>query len=528
MTRSQPDIVVIGAGHNSLIAAAYLAKAGLGVLVLEKNAYAGGGAVSRELTLPGFIHDTHATGVGGLQGSPIVTHDELGLMSRHGLRFSQAPIQKIFLFGDGDSMLLYRDLDQTCEEIAKFSAQDAETYRRTVESVRAMMPVIGMALTRPPISLGNFISMLERVPMGNEMILALTKSQYDVVMERFVHPKVQLALLKMSLIGLTGPEERGTGINMLFKLAAFHHYPHCVVAGGTQNLTDATFACIEAAGGEVRLGATVRRVINTGGEARSVELADGSVVTARKAVIGSIHPHDLGAVVEGLDPGLVARAKATTLSHYASFIVHAALNGPIEWKIGEIANQCSLVELIDSTNVEDFRRMCDASRYGELPSQFTSGINVATNHDSSRAPAGKHTLYSYNYVPFHLKDGGPERWDAIKLEVADWVIEGLSRYANNVGPDLILARTAESPLDFDRYSPSFPGGDSMGIGSYLHQMMGMRPTAELAQYRVPGADGLYLAGPFMHPGGAIIGGGRALAMRMMEDLEMDYSKVMAV
>lgn len=528
MTKTDYDVVVIGAGHNSLIAAAYLARAGLDVVVLERHGFAGGGAVSREITLPGFVHDTHATGVGGLQGSPIVTADELGLISRHGLKFSQAPIQKMFLFADGDSFVLYRELDKTCEEIAKFSAKDAEAYRRTVLGTQSMMPLIGMALTRPPISVGSFIGLLEKAPAGAEMILALMKSQYEVVVERFEHPKIQLALLKLSMIGLTGPEERGTGISMLFKLAAFHSFAHSIVVGGTQKLTDATIACIEAAGGEIRLETPVKRVINSGGIARSVELEDGAVLTARKAVIGSIHPHDLGDMVEGLDPGLVSRAKATDLSYFASLIVHAALNEPIRWKVGDLPNQCSLVELIDSPDVEDFRRMCDATRWGEISKRFTAGINVATNHDPTRAPPGKHTLYSYNYVPYNLKDGGPNRWDEIKEDYARWVLEGLGRYATNIDSSNILSVLAESPLDYARYSRSFPGGDSMGIGSYLHQMMGMRPTADLSQYRVPGAEGLYLAGPFMHPGGAIIGGGRALAIRMMDDLGIDYTRVMAV
>lgn len=528
MTQSQHDVVVIGAGHNSLIAAAYLARVGLSVLVLERHSSPGGGAVSREITLPGFIHDTHAIGVGGLQGSPIVTKDELGLMSRHGLQFSHAPIQTIFLFADGDSLVLYRDIDKMCEEISKYSPRDAVAYRRTVQSIQALMPIVGMALSRPPISLGNFIGLLEKTPGGSELILALMKSQYEVIVERFEHPKTQLALLKLSLIGLTGPEERGTGINMLFKLASFHLFPHTIVTGGTQNLTTATVACIEAAGGEVRVNSHVKRVVNSGGNARSVELADGSVIIARKAVIGSIHPHDLGDMVEKLDPGLVSRAKATTPSYFASVIVHAALDEPIKWKIGDLPNHCSIVELIDSPDVEDFRRMCDATRWGEISERFTSGINVPTNHDPSRAPAGKHTLYSFNYAAYNLKDGGPGRWDEIKNAYAERILDGLGRYATNINSSTVLACTVESPLDYDRYSPSFRGGDSMGIGSYLHQMMGMRPTAELSQYRVPGAEGLYLTGPFMHPGGAIIGGGRALAIRMMEDLKIDYSKVMVV
>ena len=143
------------------------------------------------------------------------------------------------------------------------------------------------------------------------------------------------------------------------------------------------------------------------------------------------------------------------------------------------------------------------------------------------APTDNHTLYFASFVPLELSEGGHQAWDSIKEARADWLMSRLARYAPNVSGDNILARHVDSPLDMSRHSPSFKFGDVVGIAMYIYQFFGRRPTPELAQYRVPGAKGLYLSGPFMHPGGGITGGGRATAIRVMEDLGLDYSHVIS-
>lgn len=528
LPKPQYDVVVVGAGHNSLIAAAYLARCGLSVLVLERNSNPGGGAVSYELTLPGFVHDTHATGAVLLQASPVITHDELGLKSTYGLKFVEPPTNEMTVFSDGGTLVWYRDLDQTCQEIAKYSTKDATSYRQTVQFIQSLLPVIGMSMARPPISVGSFIGLLEKTPFGIELISAMMKSMYEVIVERFEHPRVQMALLKRSMGTVCGPEERGTGLNILMVMAAVHAFPLAVVVGGTQNLTRSTIRCIEAHGGEVRVSSAVRRVINENGQARGVELADGSLIAAGKAVLASIHPHHLGDLVDGLDAGLLARARATTSSYFGTFMVHAALNERVQWNVGEVAEQCMIVNLVDALSVKDFRRMCDEQRWGVVSKHFSGGVILNTKFDPTRAPPGKHVLSCYCFVPYNLEDGSPTQWDNIKNEFGEWILERISRYAPNVSGANILARSFQSPLDLERHSPSFRAGDVMGLGGYLHQTLGMRPTAELSQYRVPGAKHLYLCGPFMHPGGGLTGGGRAVAIRMMEDLNVNYSKIVKV
>ena len=225
MSQSTHDIVIVGAGHNNLAAAAYLARCGLGVLVLEKNAEAGGGAISRELTLPGFVHDVHATGVAHLQSHPILTNDELGLLSKYGLKFAYPKAFYCTLFDDGDSITTFTDLDRTCNDIARYSQKDAERYREMVKFMEAVGPMIAMSLGRPPVSFGSFVGFLEKTPFGNDLILAMMKSAYDVVVENFEHPKVRIHFLKWAAEAVCAPEEKTTGINMFFLIGGSHSHP---------------------------------------------------------------------------------------------------------------------------------------------------------------------------------------------------------------------------------------------------------------------------------------------------------------
>lgn len=525
MSSEQHDIVIVGGGHNTLTAAAYLAMCGLSVLVLEKNDIAGGGAISRAATLPGFVHDIHATGVAHLQAHPILTHDELGLLSKYGLEFAIPEVSFMTIFGDGDTLSCFKDLERTCAEIARYSEKDAIAYRRMAEFMAQVGPLMEMSLSRPPTNFGGFISLLEQAPFGTDLIMALMKSTYDVVVENFEHPKVRMHFLKWASEAVVAPEEKTTGINMFFLIGASHSRPAGAVIGGTGNLTKATLRAFEDHGGELRTGAQVRQVLNRGGIAKAVELADGSIIEARHAVIAAIHPHLLGDMVEGLDEKLVTRARNTHASSYAELTIHGALHERVEWKSGEQANDCLAINLVDTTDFETFRRIFDDLRYNELPKSFIGGVGLHTNYDPSRAPEGCHTFYMNIYVPFELKDGGLAAWERVKHDRAKWAIERFCAYTTNITPESFDAIYVESPADMVKHTPSFQRGDIMGLGSFAYQSLGMRPTPELAQYRVPGAAGLYLSGPFMHPGGGLTGGGRAVAMRIMDDIDVDYSKV---
>jgi len=176
---------------------------------------------------------------------------------------------------------------------------------------------------------------------------------------------------------------------------------------------------------------------------------------------------------------------------------------------------------------EDFRRLFDDLRYGEIPTKAMAPFVVCpTVLDPSRAPAGKHVLYVWQYQPYSLKDGGPSQWDSIKERVADQVMEYFSRYTTNMGSGNVLKRTVISPRDLERMNPNLVNGSVLGPGAYLYQSFAYRPIPELGRYKTH-IEGLYLSGQGTHPGGSICGGGRAMVQVLMQDLGIDFDRVIS-
>ncbi len=519
------DVVVAGAGASSgLAAAAYLAKAGLSVCVLEKNDVIGGGVVCRELTLPGFKHEPHATGLIIVMANPMIKDDELGLKSKFGLRFFTPEKTIATMYDDETWMSTCVSIDKTCEAIAKFSQRDADAYRAFANRIAVMAPLLRAAMFKPPVPYGQFAMMLDQSPLGQELLRAMMLSCTQVLDELFENEKVKIHFTKWMGIFLLHPDERGTGMMFYSATAVAHSQEESGVYGGVQAFSDALGKCVESFGGRIRTRSLVKRVIVSGGKATGVELADGEIIHARKAIVGGIHPHLLGDVVPGLDPDLVAEARRCELSSHSGVMTHWALDESPKYRCPEV-DDALLVQVVPS-RLADLMRVFDDVRVGKMPSRLAGITSHLARHDPSRAPAGKHTLYFFSFAPRRLRPNG---WTAEARDRAkDWMMEEYRRYTTNMGPSNILAGMAESPDDQNEWSPSFAEGDFMGIGMFQHQMLGRRPTPRLSQYRVPGADGLYLSGPFMHPGGAVTGGGRATAMRILEDLDIDPSKYMSL
>jgi phytoene dehydrogenase-like protein len=181
-------------------------------------------------------------------------------------------------------------------------------------------------------------------------------------------------------------------------------------------------------------------------------------------------------------------------------------------------------------DLTEFRQLFDDYRYGRfhrgtLGAGGTLTVNVQTNHDPGRAPDGQATINLYTFASYELADGGAAQWDNVKEAVADQMLTDFRKFTTNMDAPNILGRFVDSPLDMERSSASFQKGDLHGVGTALHQNAGFRPLPELAQYRVPGIERLYLVGPFLHPGGGVFGGGRATAMAIMQDLGLDFEKV---
>jgi len=171
---------------------------------------------------------------------------------------------------------------------------------------------------------------------------------------------------------------------------------------------------------------------------------------------------------------------------------------------------------------ERLRRSFDDLRYGRLSDYPLVGVGSLTMFDSTRAPAGKAIAHIWDYAPYARRDG--LSWDDTKAEFAERMLSHVGRFVDNVGPQDIIAYHCDSPVDMERTSPSFLHGDLHGIANSVYQSGSHRPTPDLGQFTVPGIDRFYLVGPFQYPGGGVFGAGRATAMRMFEDLKLDFEK----
>lgn len=521
---TQCDIAVLGAGSNSLTAAAYMAKAGKKVLVLEKNDQCGGGVVSIEIA-PGFIHDPHAAGYFTCLSNPAILHDELGLMSRFGLEWKSWDASFATVFEDDTGLISYKDVDRTCEEIARFSQKDAEAYRKLANECLTLEPLLSMASSTPPLPTGSFMNLLESSAIGRKVAASLFNSTYDVLNQHFESPELKMHYLKWIAETMEGPEINGTGMVLYNLLALAHTHKGRTPVGGSRALTNALIRCIEHYGGEVRTGAEVSRVHMSGGRASGLQLADGETITAREAVIANIHPWKLGDYIEGIDPELAAEARTVKLSNHGAINQQIALSTVPKLRAGDRYLDAICVEYMRK-GLTGLRRNFDGYRYGEMPSDHLSPLTIMNSLvDPSRAPAGQCSLYLYHFAPRELHDGGLEAWDEHKQAVGERIFREFASYTTNINESQILAWHIESPLDHHRHSGSMVNGDIFGIGSTAGQMLARRPIPPLAQYRVPGVQGLYLAGPFMHPGGTVTLGGRATAINVCRDLGIDLKQV---
>jgi phytoene dehydrogenase-like protein len=519
------DVVVVGAGHNSLTAAAYLAAAGLKVSVVEKNGWVGGGAVTRELTAPGFKHDVHSNGHIFIQANPMISRDELGLMSRFGLEYITPPVYFSSVFPDGSVLQTFASVDDSCKSIAQFSTADADAYRRFVQRAEKMLPVFAVGLFNPPLPFTSMAALLEQSSEGRDFLSDMNLSIFDVVNDLFESDKVKIHFLRWAAEGMVSPETKGTGTVLHLMCTFTHKYNAIVPKGGSGELSNALVRCVESHGGSVETGVDIDTVVMEGGRATGVVAKDGRTYRAKKAVIACIHPHKLKRYLgANLDEAVGRRAARTQLSDFSAMCTHFALNSPPKFKYGNDLHKSFAVETQPGSMVE-FRELFDDYKYGRIPRHKNVLACTTSTIDPSRAPEGKATLYLYTFMPYALSDGGAARWDEVKEQVADWTLDALRDVTTNMGDENIIARHVNSPLDHERDSDSFERGDIVGLGMFNFQFAGQRPTPELANYAVPGIAALYLAGPFMHPAGGIIGGGRPLAIKMMRDLKIDTSRL---
>src|SRR5215213_5561391 len=275
------DAVVIGAGHNGLVAAGYLAAAGLEVLVLEAAAAPGGDTITEELTLPGFAHDSCSSAHVLIQNNPLIRDDELGLVSHYGLRYLVTDPAVVLPQPGGDVLVTHPELDATCTELARWSDRDAVAFRSMIESWRS-----GLATAH-----GRWSSNLPqpRDAVTGQYLQLRERSAWDVVHETFEHPVVRSFVLWMAMATIQDPRRPGTGFLPSSLSAGRVDFGWTTPVGGSQALPDALVRLIEDQGGRVVCSARVIEVDVDGSGTLAVTTADGARVEVGRALVVGGH-----------------------------------------------------------------------------------------------------------------------------------------------------------------------------------------------------------------------------------------------
>jgi phytoene dehydrogenase-like protein len=520
------DVVVAGAGHNSLVTAAYLSRAGLRVLVLERAPRIGGDTATDEVTLPGFRHDLCASAHTIFQSSPIVRNDELQL-GGHGLRYLFPDPAVVMPFEGGRSITMFRDRAATTRELARFSTHDARAYEQLLADWDAIKDSQNRLRYRPATSASEAIAALEATPPGAEAVRWRYSSALDVVRERFEDERVRAFFLWLSLMTMAQVDQPGTGLNVLSIASGRQAFSWTTAEGGSQSLPDALARIVVERGGEIRTNAEVVRVIVENGRAAGVVTADGTEHRAGRAVVSTIHVKHLPSVVgaDALGADFV-RGLERWRTGVTMFVTHYALDAVPRYRLEQGATPSVGGAICGST--DELLAALAAFRRGDVHLERPPLLCItASVVDPSRAPEGKHTLKLVGFLPYELRDGGPSSWDAIKDGVSDALLEHYLRHVTGITRRNILARHVESPLDLERRNPHNYRGSCHGGEQDLAQEGALRPLPGWAGHRLPVAD-LYQTGATTHPGASVTGApGRNCAQVLLEDLGLSLRDAIA-
>jgi phytoene dehydrogenase-like protein len=501
------DGIVIGAGHNGLICTAYLAKAGLRVLLIERMVELGGGLDAHEdPRAPGFWHNIHSVFHRGARGLPWFSDLRL---AEFGVEYVAPELGVSMLLPDGRSLRWYSDLDRTCASLAEFSRADAATFREVHQRFRPVVEQIVFPETyAPPVPLEEKRELLERSAAGREYLRYTTCSPEDFILQHFESPQVQAFIAFLAVI--RGYEIDAQGLGFLVpSMIAWGVNPQ-LCKGTSHHLADQLANVVVAAGGDVIEANAVVRILVEDGRATGVVLQDGTEVRARRFIASNLNPQETFLNLVGrehLDPVFAQRVEGFRYSATTPiFAVNLALREPPRYTAAErcpdIHRTCMYIVGLDE--YQDIRDLYAACRAGRLPPKLFMNGACLTVHDPSQAPPGQHCAFTWQLVPYDLADGGPARWDALREEFLERQLARWREYAPNLDERNIIAKSCTTPLDIERHDPNMRRGDWMVGELNADQALDRRPLPELAQYRTPIA-GLYLCGSSCHPGGNITG-----------------------
>ena len=508
---TQRDVLIIGAGHNALVTAFYLAKAGHKPLLLERRNEVGGCAITNEFH-PGFKCSTLAHATGPLAAG---IAQEMSL-AQHGLQMIE-PDPRVFAPSpDGRALVLHNDAARSAQSIAQFSQKDGAAYPEYCRTIERFTSVLGqiLSLTPPDIGEPSAGDVWKLLPIGRkfrslgraEMFRLLRWGPMcvaDLVSEFFENELVRATIGARGVFGANlGPWSAGSALLLLLRAASDPHpggssaFPR----GGVGALTQAMAAAAKAAGAEIRTNAPVAQILVKSGVAVGVVLEGGEEIHARAVISGADPKHTLLVLVDAahLEPNF-----ATKMRNFRVKGVSAKVNLALDSlpKFTAAADSALLAGRIHIGHEIDYiERAFDHSKYGEFAPHPYLDVMIPSLSDSTLAPSGKHVMSVYmQYAPPKLKEGS---WDSKRDALGDAVVNTLAQFAPDL-PGKILHRQVITPGDLQQ-TYGLTGGHIFHGEQALDQVFTMRPVLRWARYSTP-IRNLFLCGSGTHPGTGLNG-----------------------
>lgn len=503
---SKYDVIIIGAGHNGLVCASYLARAGCSVLALEANDQVGGAAITREFA-PGYSVSAGAHLLYML--APSIVSDLR--LERHGMGLAATDMDTVALSADGNHITL----NGNAIDGGSLSEADRSAYPEFMDKFLRFAGILQQTfIKRPPrlahAGLGELASLarlgLNLRLLGRDLMQELLRTGainiYDVLQETFSNDLLKGALGMDALLGADlGPRSPGSVLTWLYRLAGRLHGNGSGIAlpeGGIGTVTRTLRKAAEAAGAEIRTATPVNRVMLDRDRITGVETAAGERIDSG-LVVSNADPRTTFLQLVGarnIETGFARRIGNIRMQGKAAKL-HLALDGLPEFK--GLANEQSGQRLLIAPSLLHIERAFDDSKYGRFSEQPVMEISVPSIHDGGLAPEGKHVLSAVvQYAPFKLRAG----WDAGRDAFRELLVRQLEQYAPGIGRQ-ITSTELLTPPDLEREFNIHGGHWHHGEYS-LDQFMMLRPVPGAARYATP-VSGLYLCGAGCHPGGGVLG-----------------------
>ena len=521
------DVIIIGAGHNGLVCASYLLKAGYSVLLLEKRPVPGGAATTEEALpteAPGFNFNLCAIDHEFIHLGPVVEELEL---EKYGLEYLYCDPVVFCPHPDGKYFLGHKSVEKTCAEIARYSERDAKKYAEYTDFwqrvIGAMIPIFNA----PPKSVvdivGNYdlkkiqdlFSVIGGPDKTLDFIRTMLTSAEDVLNEWFDSEFLKAPLARLAAELGAPPSQKTIAVGAI--MMAMRHDPGMArPRGGTGSLVKALLNLVKHHGGTVLTDQSVEKVLIDDGKAVGVRVKGGQEYRAKQAVISNIDAKRLflqlvdESEVDDADPNLRERLERRIVNNNETILkIDLALNEPLKFERFDHRDEYLIGSVLIADSVRHVEQAHSECSIGKIPDADPSMyLVVPTMLDPSMAPEGKHTAWIEFFAPYNVagKEGtglnGTGWTDELKNQVADRVIEKLADYAPNV-KNSIIARRVESPAELGQRLGAYKG-NYYHVDMTLDQMVFFRPLPELANYKTP-IEGLYLTGAGTHPGGSISG-----------------------